>query len=57
MTKYMYPALTTVRQPVEEMITCAVGLLEKAINGEDTGRQIFFAGELMEQDSVKDITH
>ena len=57
MTKYMYPALTTVRQPVEEMITCAVELLAKAINGEDTGRQIFFAGELMEQDSVKDITH
>lgn len=56
MTKYMYPALTTIRQPAEEMIKSAIALLTKAIAGEVENRRIIFKGELVEQDSVKDIT-
>lgn len=56
MTKYMYPALTTIRQPAEEMIKSAIALLIKAIAGEVEYRRIIFKGELVEQDSVKDIT-
>ena len=56
MTKYMYPALTTIRQPAAEMIKCAIELLTKAIAGEVDNRLIVFDAELIEQDSVKDIT-
>lgn len=56
MTKYMYPALTTIRQPAAEMIKCAIELLTKAIAGEVDNRRIVFDAELIEQDSVKDIT-
>lgn len=56
MTKYMYPALTTIRQPAAEMIKCAIELLTKAIAGEVDNRRIIFEAELIEQDSVKDIT-
>ena len=55
MTKYMYPALTTVRQPAEEMIKSAIGVLTKAIAGDTETHQIIFEAELVVQDSVKEI--
>lgn len=56
LTNYMYPALTTVRQPVEDYVKASVDRLLKLLDGsEDTKDQIFEA-ELIERDSVKTIT-
>lgn len=55
MTKYMYPALTTVRQPAEEMIKSAIEVLNQAIEGNKEPRQIIFEAELIEQESVREI--
>lgn len=54
-TKYMYPALTTVRQPIEKIVKESVDIIIKEISGDRTSRQVYFETELVEQDSVIEI--
>lgn len=55
MTRFMYPALTTVRQPAEEMIKSAIKVLTEAIDGDTHPHQLIFEAGIMEQESVRDI--
>ena len=55
-TKYMYPALTTVGQPVEKIIKSTVEILVKAIEGDEKPHHMICETELLERDSVKDIS-
>lgn len=53
--RFTIPALTTVRQPKDEMVKSSVDLLMKAINGDDTPSQLFYPASLLERESVKEI--
>lgn len=53
MTNFMYPSLTTVRQPGEKMAREAVRLLHEAIEGETEVKKTCFSAELIENESVK----
>lgn len=56
MTKYYHPAMTTVEQPVEDMVKASIKELMKAIDGETLSEhQILYKGTLLERDSVKSI--
>ena len=55
MSKFFTPALTTVKQPCEEMVKSSIELLIKNINGEADHSQLIFDGELIAGESVKDI--
>ena len=52
---YVYPKLTTMAQPVEQIALATVELLQELMEGKCRNRTMFFAGELMEKDSVKKI--
>lgn len=54
-TKYMYPALTTVGQPAEKIIQATIETLIKAIEGDEKPNHIICETELLERDSVKGI--
>ncbi|MCR5735453.1 MAG: LacI family transcriptional regulator [Lachnospiraceae bacterium] len=53
MTKYMYPALTTMVQPVETMVSSSIDLLMRQIAGEDVGKKELYEATLIERESVK----
>lgn len=55
MTKYFHPSLTTMVQPCKQMVENSIELLMGAIHGETEKKQLFFAAELLERDSVADI--
>lgn len=55
-TKYMYPSLTTLRQPVEKIIESTVNVLVDSIEGEGGFEHIMCETQLLERDSVKDIS-
>lgn len=52
-TQYMHPALTTVRQPREEMVKASVRLLIEAIEGNASCENVVYETELLERESVK----
>ncbi len=56
MTRYYHPSLTTIQQPVEELVKASIDQLMKAINGNDSHAKIFYDGKLLERDSVKTIS-
>ncbi len=56
MTKYMTPALTTIRQPQLELVETAVKELGIAMTGAVRNRKMIVEGTLIERDSVKDLT-
>ncbi len=56
MTKYYHPSLSTIQQPVEDMVKASIKELMKAIDGEEINEhQILYTGTLLERDSVKPI--
>lgn len=56
LTDYMYPALTTVRQPVENYVKTSVETLIRLLDGGEENNHQIFEAELIERDSVKTIT-
>lgn len=52
-TKYMYPSLTSARQPIEDIVKSTVKIILDAIDGEKKCRHMIYETELMEQDSVR----
>lgn len=54
-TRFYNPALTTLRQPVEEMAEATIRMLFDAIQKKNKNRHIIFEGELIEGQSVKRI--
>lgn len=54
-TRFYNPALTTLRQPVEEMAEATVRMLFDVIQKKNQNRHIIFDGELIEGQSVKKI--
>jgi LacI family transcriptional regulator len=57
MTRYMQPSLTTVKQPVEELVESSVQMLMKQINGSRERKHLIYDAELLERDSVKFISN
>jgi LacI family transcriptional regulator len=57
MTRYMQPSLTTVIQPVQEMVESSVQMLMKQINGSHEKKHLIYEAELLERDSVKYIAN
>lgn len=55
MTRYMEPSLTTVGQPIDEMVRSTINLLLQAIEGEDKNEQMIYEASLIERDSVRTI--
>lgn len=53
MSQYYHPALTTLRQPCEEMAEEAVHLLVDLIEGRQQNQQKIFEGELLAGESVR----
>ncbi|MBQ1844261.1 MAG: LacI family DNA-binding transcriptional regulator [Lachnospiraceae bacterium] len=53
--RFTIPALTTIKQPKDEMVKSSVDLLMKAIKGDDTPRQLFYPASLLERESVRSI--
>lgn len=53
--KFMVPALTSMLQPVEDMVKSSVDLLLQAIEGEITPRQLIYPATLLERDSVRSL--
>ena len=52
--KYLQPGLTTFVQPRREMVRTSVDLMQKKLNGEDTGSfDIVYPASLLERQSVK----
>ena len=56
MTKYMYPALTTVIQPVEQMVQSCIDLLMKQLRGKTVPEQLIYEAALCERESVREIS-
>lgn len=56
MTKYMHPSLTTVIQPVQQMVESSIRLLMRQMRGEGEREQLIYEAELCERDSVRDLT-
>lgn len=54
-SQYFHPALTTMVQPCEEMVKSSIELLMDAIHGNDERKQLIFAANLCERDSVKEL--
>lgn len=52
-TNYYTPGLTTVEQPVKDMVKASITQLSNAINGLEIEPQILFEGKLIERESVK----
>ena len=52
LTKYMYPALTTMEQPKEKMAKASVDLLMREINGDESHPRQVYDAVLIERDSV-----
>lgn len=55
MTNYYHPALTTLKQPSEDIVVASINLLMKSIEGNEIDEKIQFIGEIIERDSVKEI--
>lgn len=53
--RFTIPSLTTISQPKDKMVKSSVDLLMKAINGDDTPRQLVYSASLLERESVKAI--
>ena len=54
--QFLVPSLTSVKQPREELIHSCVKLLSDAIDGEKTTRQFTYPAQLLERDSVMDLS-
>lgn len=52
-TNYYTPGLTTIRQPIKELVNSSIEQLTKAMNGETIQTQILFDATLIERESVK----
>ncbi len=52
MCEYMYPSLTTIKQPGEKMAAEAVRLLNDKIEGKNEVKQTIFEADLIEKESV-----
>ena len=50
---YMGPALTTIRQPFQDMASAAVSMLLDPPTGQDTSRNLVFPATLIVRDSVR----
>jgi Transcriptional regulators len=55
-TRYYHPSLTTIVQPSSEMVKCSIELLMDAIAGKKEMRQLIMEANLLERDSVADIS-
>lgn len=55
MTSYYHPALTTLKQPSEEMVVASINQLMQSIEGNEIDEKIQFKGILIERESVKNI--
>ena len=55
-TRYYHPSLTTIVQPSSEMVKCSIELLMDAIAGKREMRQLIMEADLLERDSVADIS-
>lgn len=55
LTKFYYPALTTMEQPCEELIKMSIEMLMDEIKGRKDIRQEIFHAKLVERESVKDM--
>lgn len=55
MGAYYHPSLTTLEQPVKEMVTASIDQLMKAIKGKPYEKKTIFEGELVERHSVRRI--
>lgn len=53
MTKYYYPALTTVEQPSDELVRATIDQLMRSINGEEVEQTKLLRAKIVERDSVK----
>jgi len=53
--RYLYPSLTTMVQPVEQMVESSVKLLQAQIMGDDTKKHLIYDARLLEADSVLDL--
>jgi len=56
LTNYMYPALTTIRQPIEDYVKTSVNTVLKLMDGSNEINHQIFDAEIIERDSVKAIT-
>jgi len=52
LSQYYHPSLTTIKQPVEEMVHASIEALMRAIDGDETKSQVFYEGVLLERESV-----
>lgn len=55
MTNFMFPSLTTIRQPGEKLAAESVRILNDEIEGKITTQKTLFPAELIENESVKKI--
>lgn len=53
--KYMTPSLTTMRQPVSDMVRSAAGLLLDEIEDKKCVKNLLYDAELIERESVKEL--
>ncbi len=55
LTRYLQPSLTTVIQPVQQMVDSSIHLLMEQINGSPERQALAYSAELHERDSVLDL--
>lgn len=55
LSRYLYPSLTTVVQPVQKMVKSSVELLRAQIMGDTTKKHLIYDAELSEADSVRNL--
>ena len=54
LSMYLYPTLTTIRQPIADIVKCAVDSMEKISEGKRTRKNIVLPVELVERESTAD---
>ena len=55
LSRYLYPSLTTVVQPVRKMVKSSVELLRAQIMGDEKKQHLIYDAELSEADSVREL--
>ena len=55
MGRFYHPSLTTVKQPIDDMVAKTIELLMKQIDGDKTTVQVIYESEILERDSVRKI--
>ncbi|MBE5959435.1 MAG: LacI family transcriptional regulator [Lachnospiraceae bacterium] len=53
MGNFYHPSLTTVKQPIDDMVAKTIELLMKQIDGDKTTMQVIYEAEVLERNSVK----